>query len=272
MIVELSITYPSVPKTAPTDGRPEDSFEVGMGILITIGVMVFMYLMYQRSKWLNKFTFGKLKFNNDNLLGAYVCLGALMIHTGKKEAKEKIVYTKNYLNRYFPKSEVHIDEMINHVFRNPVEINRVSSWLNQHLLHKQKLQVVYFLAGMSVIDGSMDSREIKLLRKISNLLELSPKEFDSVIAMYQQKRERNRSESSTGPKSANAKKTLIQLACKVLGVSEQSSIDEIKKAYRSLVKKHHPDRFFSESQEEQEIANERFLEIQKSYEIIEKYK
>ena len=46
---------------------------------------------------------------------------------------------------------------------------------------------------------------------------------------------------------------------------------EIKKAYRTLVKKHHPDRFATNSIEQQKIAESRFIEIQKAYETIEKH-
>ena len=62
----------------------------------------------------------------------------------------------------------------------------------------------------------------------------------------------------------------IQLACKIIGVSEQATMLEIKKAYRSLVKLHHPDRFATESLAQQQIAEQKFIEIQKAYEILER--
>jgi DnaJ-domain-containing protein 1 len=102
---------------------------------------------------------------------------------------------------------------------------------------------------------------------MSDILEISPKEFDSMFAMYNQKRERTKSKSK--PRSESLRKSMHQLACQVLGVSEQADMNEIKKAYRTLVKQHHPDRFASESEAEQNIANERFLEIQKAYETLE---
>jgi DnaJ like chaperone protein len=86
--------------------------------------------------------------------------------------------------------------------------------------------------------------------------------------MYNQKRERTKSKSK--PRSKSSRKSLRQLAFKILGVSEHADFVEIKKAYRTLVKKHHPDRFASESEAEQKIATERFLEVQKAYEMIEK--
>lgn len=54
----------------------------------------------------------------------------------------------------------------------------------------------------------------------------------------------------------------------VLGVSENASKDEIKKAYHRLVKENHPDRFLDE--EEKKKATERLARINEAYNMIEK--
>ncbi|KAF2956170.1 molecular chaperone DnaJ [Marinitoga sp. 38H-ov] len=51
---------------------------------------------------------------------------------------------------------------------------------------------------------------------------------------------------------------------KILGVSKDASPEEIKKAYRQLVKKWHPDRH----QENKKEAEEKFKEIQEAYEVL----
>ncbi len=51
----------------------------------------------------------------------------------------------------------------------------------------------------------------------------------------------------------------------ILGVPKGSSIDEIKKAYRQLVMKHHPDRV---PQEQKKEAEERFKEISEAYAVL----
>ena len=61
-------------------------------------------------------------------------------------------------------------------------------------------------------------------------------------------------------------------AFEILGLSLDATNDEIKKAYRQLVKMHHPDLFHNESEAQQKIAEERFLKIQKAYETIEEQK
>jgi DnaJ like chaperone protein len=144
----------------------------------------------------------------------------------------------------------------------------ISKWLRRKLPHrKQRLQIMYFLAGLSTVDGSMNKREIELLKDINTLLELSPKDFDSIIAMYTQKRARTQS-----ARSSMSRLHEVQLACKIIGVLEHASENEIKKAYRSLVKLHHPDLFATDTLEQQEIAEQRFIEVQKAYEILERRK
>jgi DnaJ-domain-containing protein 1 len=56
-------------------------------------------------------------------------------------------------------------------------------------------------------------------------------------------------------------------ALKVLGVSESASVDEIKRAYRSLVKQYHPDVVAHLGKRFQASAEERFKEIQQAYEV-----
>ena len=50
----------------------------------------------------------------------------------------------------------------------------------------------------------------------------------------------------------------------VLGVSKTATPDEIKKAYRSLAKKYHPD----VSTEPKEVAEAKFKEVSEAYEVL----
>lgn len=56
-------------------------------------------------------------------------------------------------------------------------------------------------------------------------------------------------------------------AFKVLGLSESASTEKIKKAYRELALKWHPDKWSDKSQEEQKTATEKFKEISVAYKI-----
>lgn len=54
----------------------------------------------------------------------------------------------------------------------------------------------------------------------------------------------------------------------VLGLKEGASQEEIKKAYRALVKKYHPDQFTDNPLKE--LANEKLTEINKAYDMLTK--
>lgn len=53
-----------------------------------------------------------------------------------------------------------------------------------------------------------------------------------------------------------------------LGIPSTSSIPDIKKAYRKLAMKYHPDKQTSKSIEEKKKAEERFKEISQAYDIL----
>ncbi len=202
---------------------------------------------------------------HDPLLEAYISLGALMIRKDRSSYKEKIFYLNSYFSRHFPDTHYDFGRSFTDSLKNPVKVSTISRRLRRKLPHKeQRLQIMYFLAGLSNVDGSMNKREIDLLKDISFLLKLSTKDFESIIAIYTQQRKRTQSTSNSKPKIS-----AFQLASKVLGVTENASKDEIKKAYRRLVKLHHPDLFATEPKAHQEIAEKRFIEIQKAYEIFE---
>ena len=61
---------------------------------------------------------------------------------------------------------------------------------------------------------------------------------------------------------------MVKKYYEILGVSESASSEEIKKAYRKLALKWHPDKWSTKSSEEKEEANKKIQEINKAYEIL----
>ncbi|MDE7179611.1 MAG: molecular chaperone DnaJ [Muribaculaceae bacterium] len=54
----------------------------------------------------------------------------------------------------------------------------------------------------------------------------------------------------------------------VLGVSKGASADEIKKAYRKMAIKYHPDKYAQESEEKKKAAEEKFKEAAEAYDVL----
>lgn len=56
---------------------------------------------------------------------------------------------------------------------------------------------------------------------------------------------------------------------KILGVAEGATPEEIKKAYRELAKKHHPDRYANAESGVREMHEKKFKEINEAYEKLQ---
>lgn len=55
---------------------------------------------------------------------------------------------------------------------------------------------------------------------------------------------------------------------KILEISQNATLNEIKRKYRELAKKYHPDKFSNTSDEEKKQAEDKFREINEAYSIL----
>ncbi|MCH2230405.1 MAG: DnaJ domain-containing protein [Crocinitomicaceae bacterium] len=263
----LNIYFPSQDPHGSGDGLDGPYF---MFWFLLPFIWAFGYLIYKR--YISKevevdgFDFNS-EFCRDTLMEAYIYLAAEMIKSDTSQSAHKISYMNSYFAKHFGENNFEFKKILVNAYRNPAPVHKIAAWVQLHLDHSQRLQVMYFLAGLSMVDGSIQGLEMRILSKLSQVLELSPKEFQSIIGMYKKQEEKRKAKTTYIPI-----KSRLKTVCEILGVSEHAGMDEIKKAYRSMVKKHHPDRFYNESEEQQKIAEERFLRIQEAYETIEKLK
>ncbi len=81
---------------------------------------------------------------------------------------------------------------------------------------------------------------------------------------YQQRQ----SYSSSGPRQEGVKSSAEKDPYEVLGVSKGANQEEIRSAYRKLAQRYHPDRVLHLGEEFQQLAKEKFQDIQKAYETL----
>jgi DnaJ like chaperone protein len=101
-------------------------------------------------------------------------------------------------------------------------------------------------------DGMVHEREVAFLRRISEIFEISPDHFESILARHADIGEAD--------------------PYKVLGVGRDASFEEIRRHYRLLVRENHPDRAIARGLPEEfvAIASTRVAALNAAYEVIEK--
>ncbi|MBU3026562.1 TerB family tellurite resistance protein [Zobellia galactanivorans] len=160
----------------------------------------------------------------------------------------------DYVRQYFVST--YGKDKANAIFRTFNDINkkheisaeRICTFLNQRTRYEVRLQLLHFLFGIAQADGSVSNPEIDKIREIAGYLRVNLRDFESIKAMF--------------IKSVNN-------AYKILEIDKSATNDEVKKAYRTMAKKYHPDRVNTQNEAIKKGAEEKFKEVQKAYEEIQ---
>ncbi|CAL2082576.1 TerB family tellurite resistance protein [Tenacibaculum sp. 190524A05c] len=147
------------------------------------------------------------------------------------------LYGKERANRAF--------KLFNGVIKNEVSTRQVCIQIREHMSHSSRLQLIHFLFGIAKADEVVTASEEEVIRKIAGYLYINDRDYGSIKAMFYNE---------------------ADAAYKILEIEKDASIDEIKKAYRRMAKKFHPDRLQDIGEEHLNAAKEKFQSIQNAYE------
>ena len=118
-----------------------------------------------------------------------------------------------------------------------------------HLNYGERLQLLNFLVRIAQSDGNVCAEEITALREVALAMELSAGEVDSML---------------------NLKGESLADAYKVLEIEPSATDEEVRKAFRQLALKHHPDRVATLGEDVRRAAEEKFQQINNAKERIYK--
>jgi DnaJ-domain-containing protein 1 len=112
-------------------------------------------------------------------------------------------------------------------------------------------------------------RERETLEQAERIIRMQAEEAERQRQFEREKAEREKEERKTREQTkADTNKDPYE----VLGVSRNTSFEEVRKAYRELANKYHPDKVSHLAPEFQEMANEKLKEINVAWEKIKKEK
>ena len=133
-----------------------------------------------------------------------------------------------------------------------LNIYDVSRQVGQYMDYSSRLQLLHYLFGIAAADGIVSNPESDVIHSISMYMGVGEPDYRSIKAMFV--REVNPSEN----------------AYKILGVDPSATDEEVKKAYREMAKKNHPDLVSNLGDEVRQAAEKKFQDINAAYESIKK--
>lgn len=127
---------------------------------------------------------------------------------------------------------------------------------------------------LALADGALHASEERLLLRLCERLHFSRFEFHALkTALEAQLRLGGswRGQRDHGP-TANRQEPSLEEAYATLSVKPSTDDEEIRRAYRRLLSRHHPDKQVAEGRSEQQVqlANEKTRQVRKAWETIRK--
>lgn len=131
------------------------------------------------------------------------------------------------------------------------DISVVCREIRMRMVYSQRLELLHVLFRISRADGEINNQELQMLNSIAVQLGIQSGDFLSLRAMF-----------VTSPDSDY----------KILDISPSATEDELKKAYRKMALRFHPDRLQGLGENEKKAAQEKFQRVQSAYESIKRKK
>jgi len=162
--------------------------------------------------------------------------------------KSELNYVKGFYKANFgTERAAQYIKILGELLKQEPDVQQVGMQIRQYMDYSSRMMLVQYLFGVSQADGSVHAQELEMIRTISGLMGISPNDFESIKAMFVK---------DTGS------------AYKVLEISPEASDEEVKKAYRELAKKYHPDKVAHLGEEVKRAAEEKFTKLNAAYEAI----
>lgn len=177
-------------------------------------------------------------------------LSAAVMKSDGKTMKSELDYVKKFLVHHFGETNAQQQiGLLKEILQQEIPLRDVCFQIKQYMPHSERLQLLHYLFGISQADGHVHELELQTIYTIANYLGISHADFNSLKAMYFKDTESD---------------------YKILEIEKTATDEEVKKAYRKMAVKYHPDKVASLGEEVQKAANEKFQKVQQAYENIKK--
>ena len=181
---------------------------------------------------------------------ALLVLCAAVMKADNRLMKTELEYVKKFFTQQFGAAITQQRMLLlREILKQEIPVHEVCQQIKMNVDSSSRLQLLHLLFGIAAADGQVNKEEQSLLALIALLLGINERDYVSLQSMF--------------VKDGDA-------AYKILEIEKSSGDDEVKKAYRRMAMKYHPDKVHHLGPEYQKDAQEKFKKINEAYEVIKK--
>ena len=186
----------------------------------------------------------------DDFSVSLLVLVAAVMKADGKILKSELDYVRKFFLKQFgsERTQQHL-LTLREILKKDIPIQDVCLQIKTYTMHPARLQLLHLLFGVAAVDGEVHSTELRIISQIASALGISQKDYNSIKAMFLKE---------------------VNGDYKILEITKNATVEEIKKAYRKMAVKYHPDKVTHMGEEFQKSAKEKFQKVQEAYENIKK--
>ena len=185
---------------------------------------------------------------NDIKVSILVLVACVMKADGHVK-KSELEVVKDFLRKNYGEQAQEALQILKNLLDRDIDHVAVAQQLKDYVNYSTRLTILQFLVNIAIADGEFIPVEMELVERIALNMGLSQSDIDSIVAIYKPKRDPD-------------------WAYTVLEITPSATDDEVKRAYRKMAMKYHPDKVASAGDDIKEKATEKFRAVNEAYEHI----
>lgn len=177
-------------------------------------------------------------------------LSAAVMKADGTVKKSELDYVKHFFLSNFGQEQAEKYILtLREILKQDIQVAEVSQQVGRYMDYSSRLQLLHYLFGIANADGQVHETEINVIETISRYMGVYTSDFESIKAMFVK---------------------IVDDAYTILGIDSSASDDDVKKAYREMAKKNHPDKVAYLGEDVRKAAEKKFQEINDAYDRIKK--
>ena len=183
----------------------------------------------------------------NSFLMSLLLLSAAVIKADGKTTSQELSTLRSFFARNFgTQAGSEAEDIVKDLLSKEFNLYEVCGQIRSCMDYSQRLQLYHYLVSLGACDG-LHQREIDVLETIATYIGLSKSEVDSIFAQFRPSNDSN---------------------YRVLEITPDATDEEVKKAYRKMAVKYHPDKVATLGEDVQKSAEEKFKAVSQAYEAI----
>lgn len=179
-----------------------------------------------------------------------IVLLACVIKADGRVLKSEISFVKPFLVKTFgeagAKQSLHL---LKQLLQQDINPTAVAQQIRQHVNYSIRLELVHLLLQVAQSDNEVADSECRIIEIISVNMGISDADYQSLLSPYRKQKNTN-------------------WAYNALEIQPSATDEEVKKAYRRMAMKYHPDKVATAGDNIRQQATEKFRMINEAYEHI----